>query len=285
MQKILSLIVVLVIIIGAAPAVFADGPVITVGEVSGKTGDIVEVPVTLSGNTGFSSLEIEISYDFTALELVSVTKANEVTGIYTTSQTIDTVPYYLGIVKFDENSTYNGQVYTLNFKINATAGEYPVNVSYYKGVNGNNQDGKNVNFDFNFNSINLSYVSGRVSVNNGVVEPEISINNSYTIFNKGEINNSEVPVIYIYGEFNNFTAESDDEYGFSLWNASDAVHKVRLKAYSDDKTLDKPQSGKNFVIKVYGDAIKSTESYSFAPFIGNSEGDNPHTISYQGKEQ
>ncbi|MBQ7900567.1 MAG: hypothetical protein IJ365_01205, partial [Clostridia bacterium] len=77
------------------------------------------------------------------------------------------------------NITYNGTLATLTFEIlTDKAGEYPVTVDYYKGRDGNYTDGFDTNYDENFESINLQYANGGVTVGAAPgVDVEINLDN------------------------------------------------------------------------------------------------------------
>ncbi|MBQ1947138.1 MAG: hypothetical protein II359_00820 [Clostridia bacterium] len=152
---------------------FAAGTV-SVGSVTAQKGDTVEIPVTLSGNTGFASLGIEIGYDSSVLSLTGVTEGS-VGATFTKSQTLTTNPYNLGW-NCTDNNTFNGTLATLTFTVlTDVAGVYPVTVSYYKGRNGSYTDGFDVNYDENFDALGLSYKSGSVTVE-GSTTPTVQVN-------------------------------------------------------------------------------------------------------------
>ena len=152
---------------------FAAGTV-SVGSVTAQKGDTVEIPVTLSGNTGFASLGIEIGYDSSVLSLTGVTEGS-VGATFTKSQTLTTNPYNLGWSCAD-NNIFNGTLATLTFTVlTDVAGVYPVTVSYYKGRNGSYTDGFDVNYDENFDALGLSYKSGSVTVE-GSATPTVKVN-------------------------------------------------------------------------------------------------------------
>ena len=165
MKRILSLSIVYTILLSLCGfAVNATGMTVSVGTATCTAGESVSIPITLSGNTGFSNLGIEIEYDNTALTLTNVT-AGQTGATYTAAQSITANPYNMGWDS-TSNNTFNGALATLDFEIaaNAAAGNYPITVGYYKGRNGDYEDGSDVNYDENFSSLNLSYVTGYVTV-------------------------------------------------------------------------------------------------------------------------
>ena len=72
MKKILSVLLVVVLTFNVCSvATFAadEDVVVSIGSVSAKRGDIVEVPITLTKNSGFVTLGIEVGYDSSVLEM------------------------------------------------------------------------------------------------------------------------------------------------------------------------------------------------------------------------
>ncbi|MBQ1947139.1 MAG: leucine-rich repeat protein [Clostridia bacterium] len=142
-----------------------DVPQIVLTGAKTSTDTTVTVDVSIANNPGFISLNLEIDYDPTYLTLTGITANSGVGATFTKAQSYTKVPY-----NFSWSSTnnvyYNGSLATLTFTVSADApdGVYPITVSYYKGVNGNYTDGKDVNFDTNYEPLNLSYVSGNIAV-------------------------------------------------------------------------------------------------------------------------
>ena len=135
---------------------------VTVGSATGAKGDFVSIPVVLSANTGFANLGIEIGYDKEALVLTSVVPSPEVGATYSPAQTLSANPYNM-MWYSNTNTNFSGTLATLTFEIiTDKTGEYPVTVDYYKGRNGNFIDGINVNYNENFDGIDLMYTSGSV---------------------------------------------------------------------------------------------------------------------------
>ena len=127
-------------------------------------GNTVDVILSLSGNTGFSNLGLEIEYD-TALKLIGVSENSAVDATFTPAETLDAYPYNISFDNIN-NSYYNGDLVTLTFEIpeNTDAGDYFINVDFYKGRDGNYIDGEDVNYDEDENPLNLTYESGYITV-------------------------------------------------------------------------------------------------------------------------
>lgn len=164
----------------APPTVEPDpsGAFVKAGVVSGTAGGTVSVPITLSNNTGFANLGIEVGYDSSVMTLKNAA-AGQTGATYTAAQSTTTNPYNMDWDS-TSNNTFNGTLATLDFEIagNAAAGNYPITVSYYKGRNGNYEDGSDVNYDENFAPLNLSYVTGYVTVSGAAASGKsISVGN------------------------------------------------------------------------------------------------------------
>ncbi len=141
---------------------------VTVGSVTGQRGDEVVVPVTISGNTGFLSLGIEIGYNNQALKLVNA--ENKIQLSYLGAQNYSKNPYNMSWHE-ESDVLYNGVIAELTFEILDTeAGEYPVTVDFYKGRNGNYVDGVDLNYKEKdgtleeFEPLNITYVNGKIKV-------------------------------------------------------------------------------------------------------------------------
>lgn len=143
-----------------------SGAFVKLGYVRGKAGDTVEMPLTLANNTGFSNIALEAEYDASVLTLVSVSENTGVGATFTAAQKLTANPYNMSWNSATSNNTFNGTLATLTFKISdsATSGNYPVELSFYKGRNGDYIDGSSVNYDIDHNPLGLSYVSGNVTV-------------------------------------------------------------------------------------------------------------------------
>lgn len=173
MKRILSLSIVYAILLSLCGfTVNAAGMTVSVGTATCTPGESVSIPITLSGNTGFSNLGIEIEYDNTALTLTNVT-AGQTGATYTAAQSITANPYNMGWDS-TSNSTFNGTIAMLEFDVSVSAtGNLPISVSYYKGRNGDYEDGSDVNYDENFAPLNLIYENGTITVSSGEVTPPV----------------------------------------------------------------------------------------------------------------
>lgn len=104
-------------------------PKIVVGEVKGRAGETVEVPVTIVNNPGIAAMTLSFDYDKTKLELKEV-KGSGLAGTWIILE---------NVVWANENSledsTYNGVFLTFSFLIkdDVKEGDIPVSVSYDPG--------------------------------------------------------------------------------------------------------------------------------------------------------
>ena len=168
--------------ISSLPAVqAASAPNVSVQTVSATAGDEVTVAVTLSGNTGFSDLSIELDYDPAILTLVQVEQEALTSDcLQSQSQHLTDRPYSLIWLSWTTLCPSNGTLATLTFCISADApdGSYPISVSFYKGRQGDNEDGVSVNYQRagseNQKPLGLTYTSGSVRVK-AVPDTEVTV--------------------------------------------------------------------------------------------------------------
>lgn len=141
-----------------------ESPVISVSKPNAMPGETVDVVVSISGNTGFSNLGLEIEYS-DALKLINVSANIDVDAQFTPAQTLDVYPFNFSFDN-EAGSAFNGDLVTLTFEVaeDAQAGEHFVNVNYYDGRDDNYIDGEDVNYDVDENPLNLCYEDGFVCV-------------------------------------------------------------------------------------------------------------------------
>ena len=142
----------------------AAPPTVSAGSARVKAGKTVQIPLKLENNPGFADLSVEIAWDKSVMALES-TEPTAFGGILTTSQTVQKNPYLLNWTS-TQNLTYNGTLALLNFTVreDAPEGEYPITVCYYRGIDGANRDGEDVNYDENHTAVPFAYESGTVTV-------------------------------------------------------------------------------------------------------------------------
>jgi len=142
-----------------------SGTKITLSNVRTAPGKTIQIDVILSENTGFSNIGLEIAYNSDIFTLVDVAGASEVGATFISAESFDKNPYNLAWHATEDN-TYNGRLATLTFLVNEAASEgiHFIDVSYFKGIQGDYTDGYDVNYDENYNSLNLVYMSGEITV-------------------------------------------------------------------------------------------------------------------------
>ena len=113
----------------------ADAPTIIIGEVPGKAGEIVEVPVILKNNPGVAVIGFDIVYDKTAIKLVDY----KGTGLD---------DWLIGVGKGEKanwvdekGSSFNGEILVLEFEIlkEAKDGSAEIAFTNFKAGNKNNE--------------------------------------------------------------------------------------------------------------------------------------------------
>ena len=171
-RRIFCCLLAAMLLIGSLPSAQAAStstPKVSVQTVSATAGDVVSVTVTLSGNTGFSDLSIELDYDPAILTLVQA-EQKALTSNCLKSQNLTDRPYSLIWLSGTSLCTSNGTLATLTFRVSddALSGSYPVSVRFYRGRRGDNEDGVNVNYQMDANEnqtpLRLTYASGSVNV-------------------------------------------------------------------------------------------------------------------------
>lgn len=164
--KILS--VIMIIAISLTLTVFAEEEaVISVNDVTGERGTVVEVNVEIKNNPGVASLGCYISYDNTALKLVEIVDGG-ICGetLHSPDLTVCPYPLYWFNPTVTENFTTDGILVTLKFEILAEAktANYAIGVSY----SADNYDILNVELE----NVYFKVSSGTITVDGKNVEAD-----------------------------------------------------------------------------------------------------------------
>ncbi|MBE7024218.1 MAG: hypothetical protein E7412_07130 [Ruminococcaceae bacterium] len=180
------------------PVCAEEAPTVAVSSATAKTGEKFEVYITLTGNTDFADLSIEIDYDSKALDLVGVSRNTNFSAICTTAESLAVVPYNFTWNNYNIGGCdFNGTLATLTFRVlTETSGTYPINVDFYKGIYGTYTDGKSVNFNANKEPLNLEYSSGKVTVTS---ENKLDVNlngNTISLSSEHEVSGIVVTAFY-----------------------------------------------------------------------------------------
>ena len=135
-----------------------DAPTIEVSSATGITGKQVNVTISLKNNPGIASMYLELNFDTSKLQLVTVTDGGKLgSAVHTDAYTS---PYILNWANdtATENFTYNGEVVVLTFNVleGAELGETPITVSY-------NYDNYDI-IDKDMNPVEFETVNGSVNI-------------------------------------------------------------------------------------------------------------------------
>ena len=139
----------------------ADGIAVSIPNIDTNAGEYVDVPVTLSKNSGIAGFNFNINYDTSALTPVSITAGDILSdGTFTSNLLQDINLSHLECVTAywnnPSNITDNGTLFTIRFKVNENAsGTLPITVTYNDG-DICNQEFENVNADITNGAINVS---------------------------------------------------------------------------------------------------------------------------------
>lgn len=132
MKKGIASILCIVLLISMTSIAFASGTTLKIDKVSCCSNEIVDVPITISGNMGIAGAVIRITYD-SNLELVKVATGEAFSSLtYTPPAKLTSNPITLlwdGI----EADASNGTIATLQFRVPENAGVYNVSASYDVG--------------------------------------------------------------------------------------------------------------------------------------------------------
>lgn len=136
-------------------AVYASNTEINIGNITAVGGKTVDVPITLSGNTGICGANIVISYD-KALSLTGISKGSALSSLAMTKPgSLASNPFTIVWDGTEEDCT-DGTIAVLTFKAPSKAGKYDISISY---DNGDIVDG-------NLSPIDLTTKNGSVTVEN-----------------------------------------------------------------------------------------------------------------------
>lgn len=122
---------VIVAVFSAVPVLAAGTTEVVFGEVMGKIGDEVTVPVTVTNNPGIATFRFRITYNTDDLTFISAEKGDVLTK-GTISSTTDAENKTMTFLWYSaENVTADGEIAKLKFNIKDTAkGEYALKVTY-----------------------------------------------------------------------------------------------------------------------------------------------------------
>lgn len=156
----LCLLIAILFVIWGSSFAFAQGtPVFSLSNVSGESGEIVTVNISVTDNPGFSALKLKLKYDKAVLRLVSAEKSGIAQGMsFTGSNSKDENPYVM-VWGSASNISDEGVIAVISFEILSSA------VDSYTMVElecdfCSNEEGQN---------IGAKLISGKIARNESVV--------------------------------------------------------------------------------------------------------------------
>lgn len=156
----LCLLIAILFVIWGSSFAFAQGtPVFSLSNVSGESGDVVTVNISVTDNPGFSALKLKLKYDKAVLRLVSAEKSGIAQGMsFTGSNSKDENPYVM-VLGSASNVSDEGVIAVISFEILSSA------VDSYTMVElecdfCSNEEGQN---------IGAKIISGKITRNESVV--------------------------------------------------------------------------------------------------------------------
>ena len=133
-----------------------SGPVISMQFVSAKSGDTVQIPVTIGGNPGFAGFTLSVDYDAAALALTDISKGSLLKDSESGSFTKNVER---GEINWTDayNLSGDGELFVLTFKVLSDSGDHTVALDL-KGGYASNFVNENVE------SISVKFSGGTICV-------------------------------------------------------------------------------------------------------------------------
>lgn len=152
MKKAFSVFLLAVLlVITMIPALAAKTPTITVSSATAKPGDTVVLTVTMKNNPGINTFSFGFSYDTSKLSLIDVKPSSKLGGQFVYKKK--------AVWLNSKDSTYNGEILTLKFKIAKSArGNSKVEPTYSPGDISNYNE-KDVSFTIEPGTISITSTS------------------------------------------------------------------------------------------------------------------------------
>lgn len=135
MKQIISIFLVIIMVFNITWFSFAtDEPIISVSSASAMPGDVIQLPVEISGNPGINTFSLGFEIDSDKLQLLEVKKAAELGGQFVYKKK--------AVWLSDSDTLYNGQLLILKLKVidQATDGISQVKITYAPGDIANYQE-------------------------------------------------------------------------------------------------------------------------------------------------
>lgn len=227
---------------GLSSTVFAVGAVteIKFGEVEGKIGNEVIIPVTISENSGISTFFFVVEYDAQHLTFVSAERGAVLTdGTFTFVNNATNGELSLAWFTVNRDISANGIIMNLKFKINDNAkGDYNLNVRYLP------QD-----------IVNASYAQVDCVVTNGKIFTGSTISGTITSFGEATApvtlqlleNSMEISTVTTTDGIYSFNSVAPGTYTIIVKKSKHATGKYEI-------TVENADIIKNLQIYLFGDA-------------------------------
>ena len=156
--KIICLCVCLALLMAGIPAIaFAsNGNRIYAQEVTANPGDTVEIPICISGNSGFMGISVVFSYDSASVTPVSVIKGSLIkSGLFDDSIGTRQKPEFKVIWCGSEEIENDGELFRVKLKIDENASDnFQIKVSY-ESANTFDKDYKEVKLNCEDITVNI----------------------------------------------------------------------------------------------------------------------------------
>ncbi|MGN0181555.1 MAG: leucine-rich repeat protein [Candidatus Ornithomonoglobus sp.] len=174
------------------------GAVIAAAKISACPGDIVEIPVTITGNPGIAAFSVSMSYDNTKLTPQSISLGDALTGsiisnIQQTGVDLNSLDKVTAVWSSESDNANDGTLYIVTFKVSDDAEEgetIPISLSYNEGDISNQS----------FEDITVNMTNGGITVESGILYGDI--------FADGKINSKDLVKLKQYIALWNVTLDS-----------------------------------------------------------------------------
>lgn len=172
MKRIIALVLTILMICGSSTVMAGSDPTIDVSSATTKSGESVDVTISMKNNPGIITMRLYVNYDNSIMELTGFKDHSLIPGKVHTESELGIFPYclYWDNGSASSNYTANGDLITLTFKLkeNVEDGDYPIVVTY------NNEEWDIFNYDFE--PIEFKINNGNITVNN-ITKPQLDVTN------------------------------------------------------------------------------------------------------------
>ena len=241
MKKLWEILCMITLLLCTGTQAFAaTNPTITVGKVTAEAGESVDVPISISNNTGICGATISVSYD-EDLVLTAVNGGDAFTSMTLTKPgKLTANPVNLVWDSMEADFT-NGTIAVLTFTVPETSGTYDVSVSY---DNGGVVDG-------DLMPVTLNVVNGSIAVEeqgsaavvakgySGATQWTLTDDGIITFYGKGNMKN------YEYSGGQPWKNYADKITAVVIEEGVTSVGQCAFKDLTNLKTVTLPETGLN----------------------------------------